>query len=333
MNRRYTLGVIAALMLAGCGGSQVAPAGRAPQALATATHGSSWVLPEAKSEDLLYVTSPNDSAVFIYAYPKDKFVGEITGFTKDPYGACVDKLGDVYVLETTVPTIVEYAHGDNTPLRTMFVPEGDEPLACAVDPSSGDLAVTNADNVTESRRHGNSTILLYKHAKGKPKLIYDRGFGLGAGAVGFDVYDSAGNLFVDGDGDQIRLDELPKGSSNLENIAVSGTLIYQPGGMQWSGKYLSIIDSECGQQRTSCDFQLQVSSSGATIGNSISLSGSVQVYQPWISGHTLIAPDIYRQCGGSQGGCVDLYQYPKGGRPTAPFPVATAFSAVVSKAR
>jgi hypothetical protein len=327
-----TLYIVAITILAGCG-SQVAPTGVAPQSVAPATHGKSWMLPEAKGENLLYVTHANNSAVFIYAYPKGKLVGEITGFTKDIYGTCVDKLGDVYVIETEGSMIFEYAHGDYTPRRTIFVTVTEEPFACAVDPGSGDLAITNEDNETRSRGHGYNTILLYKHAKGKPKLIYDPGFGEGSLAVGFDVYDSAGNLFVDGDGNQVRLDELPKGSSNLKNIAVSGTWIYQPRGMQWSGNYLSIIDSECGQQPTSCDFQLQVSSSGATIANSISLRGSVQVIQPWISGSTLIAPDLYRRCGARQGGCVDLYKYPKGGYPTSSFPVASAFSAVVSKAR
>ena len=60
---RYVLGSCAvAAMLAGCGGSQppIGATGAMPQTSAVATHadrGKSWMLPEATSQDLLYVTN------------------------------------------------------------------------------------------------------------------------------------------------------------------------------------------------------------------------------------------------------------------------------------
>ncbi|MGA9017366.1 MAG: hypothetical protein WB438_00305 [Candidatus Cybelea sp.] len=52
---------VAAAMLAGCGGSQppIGAPGAMPQTSVIATHagrGTSWILPEAKNEDLIYAT-------------------------------------------------------------------------------------------------------------------------------------------------------------------------------------------------------------------------------------------------------------------------------------
>ena len=51
-----TLCMVAIAILAGCG-SQVAPTGGTSTGAASATHGKSWMLPEAKSENLLYVSN------------------------------------------------------------------------------------------------------------------------------------------------------------------------------------------------------------------------------------------------------------------------------------
>src|ERR1700729_3013592 len=91
---RYALAIgAAAALLAGCGGSQ--PPIGAPGAmqqtstLATrAAHGKSWMLPEAKSEDLLYIADPGSGGVIVYRYPRLKFVGMLTG-PPAPLAECV----------------------------------------------------------------------------------------------------------------------------------------------------------------------------------------------------------------------------------------------------
>jgi hypothetical protein len=68
-------------MLAGCGGSQTPIA--MPQTNAIATHaqrGTSWMLPEAKSEDLLYASDVHNNVVDVYSFPRGKYVGVLTGF-------------------------------------------------------------------------------------------------------------------------------------------------------------------------------------------------------------------------------------------------------------
>ena len=88
MKHRYRLGIIAAIALAGCG-SQVAPTGGAPQSSASATHGKSWMLLEAKGEDLLYVTTL--AGVKSYSYPRGKHVSTLKMFAYDNSGICSDK--------------------------------------------------------------------------------------------------------------------------------------------------------------------------------------------------------------------------------------------------
>ncbi len=39
----------------------------------------SWMDPDAKSKDLLYVTNPGANEVLVYSYPQDKLVGTLGG--------------------------------------------------------------------------------------------------------------------------------------------------------------------------------------------------------------------------------------------------------------
>src|SRR5262249_47577682 len=141
-------------ILAGCGGSQppIAAPGAMPQTSAIATHAAgrkSWILPEAKKRKLLYVADAQTADVYVYEYPNGKLVGTLTGF-QEAQGECADAKGDVFI---TVPSpysasseILEYAHGGTEPIATFSDPGyGEEPWSCAVDPTTGNLAVTNVD--------------------------------------------------------------------------------------------------------------------------------------------------------------------------------------------
>lgn len=140
------LGFVA--VLAGCSGyGTTLQPGAAPPNASAASHGPaarSWMLPEAKNNDLLYVSDLLAQVVYIYTYRGHKLVGTLTGFF-NPEGLCVDKAGDVYVTNDTsegVHQITEYAHGATTPLRTLNDPQG-RANGCSVDPKTGDLAVAN----------------------------------------------------------------------------------------------------------------------------------------------------------------------------------------------
>jgi hypothetical protein len=81
---------------------------------APANRGSSWPLPDAKNEDLLYVVAV--SLIRIFTYPGGNLVGTIKA-GRSQEGICSDRDGDVYILED--PVINEYAHGGTQPIRTI----------------------------------------------------------------------------------------------------------------------------------------------------------------------------------------------------------------------
>ena len=87
----------AAAMLIGCGVSQppVGAPGAMRQSTAVATHAApdtSWMLPEAKSEDLVYVSSLDN--VYVLSYPELKEVGHLTD--AGGFGLCSDTNGNVF---------------------------------------------------------------------------------------------------------------------------------------------------------------------------------------------------------------------------------------------
>jgi hypothetical protein len=95
LGRASAIGV-AILLLAGCGGSSQS-AGTIPQGSSavreTVQHGKSWMLPEAKGEDLIYAVGGCGGSCII-SYPKGKFVGAISGYWGNGLSAdCSDDNG------------------------------------------------------------------------------------------------------------------------------------------------------------------------------------------------------------------------------------------------
>lgn len=80
---RRVLMTTLSFVLAGCAGLRVAPTGVVPQAVTTAVHGKSWMLPEASGEALIYLSARNGSGisnVYVLSYTTGKLVGDLTGF-------------------------------------------------------------------------------------------------------------------------------------------------------------------------------------------------------------------------------------------------------------
>ena len=96
---RYTVSCLAVAMLAACAARPpMGGAGAMPQTLPSARHaehGRSWMLPEAKRENLLYVVDEGARDVYVYSYPQRVLVGTL-GFDY-PTGDCVDKAGNVWI--------------------------------------------------------------------------------------------------------------------------------------------------------------------------------------------------------------------------------------------
>ena len=283
-------------MLAGCGGSQppIGAPGAAPQSRAVAAHadgGGSWMLPEAKRDDLLYVTNNYD--VSIYSFPRGKLVGKLRHHFFRPVTECSDKVGHVFV--TDGDNVFVYAHGGREPLRTLTDP-GYLTVGCSSDPTTGNLAVTYELGFSKAY------IAVYKNAKGTPMLYQDVDL-----IFAYCGYDPHGNLYADGtygSGETFGFVELPKDSSKLESITLNASF-QSPGIVQWDGKYITVGDNTAENI-----YRFAVSGSAGTLVGTTSLAGASTTDQWWIQGDKVIGAN------GTSPPAVHYWKYPAGGNPT-----------------
>ena len=309
---RYALGVCASITFAACssGGSQLAPSAASGQSAAShqaaaasiylaktsadsafEVHPSrkqSWMTADAAGNDLLYISSDFSDSIYVYSYPKRQLVGTLTGFTT-PGGLCADKTGNVWITNGT--SILEYAHGGASPIATLKDP-GYFVSGCSVDPTTGNLAVTNFEN---RKRTGRGSVAIYTNGRGNPTNYVDTNIFY----YYYCGYDNKGNLYVDGtlSGGKFVFAELPKGSSTFTDVALLET-IESPGGVQWDGKYVVIGDRD-----EPYIYQYTISgSTGREIGSTPLIAGITQF---WIQGRKVVGPN-------PEGG-VGIWNYPTGG--------------------
>lgn len=320
----YVLSVSAAVaILGGCGALRQAQDDALP--VAAIDGEPSWMAPNAKAQNLLYISDGGANEVYVYSYRAGKLVGKLKGF-QDPAGVCADAAGDVWIVDSGSSKIVEYAHGGTEPKATLSDSGATYLLGCSVDPTSGNLAVTDLGGASVS-----GSVVIYAGAHGAPKkrrishLLY----------VYFCGYDDAGNLFVDGvDGSYaFQFAELLSGSKFFKHVTLNQSVGF-PGGIQWDGRYVAIGDQKYENQHTSAIYQVLVSGSKGTIEGTTELKDSCDVLEFAISsagsntkhrkGAEAIAPDACQNN-------VQFYGYPAGGTPTKTlrrflYPVGAAIS-------
>ncbi|HEV3090391.1 MAG TPA: hypothetical protein VGX91_03000 [Candidatus Cybelea sp.] len=268
----------------------------------------------ASSGELLYVSEYGGKVVDVFSYPQDVFLGNVAGLVGTPQGECVDKKGNVWIVETGGhPTIQRFAHGGSGPAAQLS-DEGENPYGCSVDPTTGNLAVSSEYSSTSFQ----GSVAIYKNATGTPAIFIDKKIEL----VLWCGYDDKGNLFVDGlppddaarfgprakKASEFALAELPKGRKTFTDIALSG--IKFPGNIQWDGTSLTIGNPA--YRTGSAIERVQVTGATAKITGTTVLKGSYEVFGSWIQGDTVIGPDE-----GSGTSAVYLWKYPGGGKPTA----------------
>jgi hypothetical protein len=253
------------------------------------------MLPEAKSKDLLYL-SDGRTDVYVYSLPDLKLVGTLTGFV-GAYGECVDNRGDVFVASADQDSIVEYAHGGSSPITTLRDPY--VPFSCAIDPTTGNLAVFGNDY---------GTVAIYLGAQGTPTYYVT------ATSSGYCGYDNKGNLFVDGytEGGAV-FGEIPNGSGSFERLTLSRGSLTSAGAIRWAGSYLAL---GIGGSHRATIYHVSVSGSTATVIGSTSLRGPgsnfniVDGTEYWIQGSMVIAA-FNRHREGDSG--LGFWRYPGGG--------------------
>jgi hypothetical protein len=303
---RYSLSTCAAfLMLAACGGSQppIGAPGAMPQNRAITQHverGGSWMLPEAKSEDLVYVSSLDN--VYVLSYPQLKEVGHLTD--AGGFGLCSDTNGNVFAPSYYGgPVIYEYAHGGTSPIARLAEDGDDAPVGCSVDPTTANLAVTNQNG---SSCHGN--IAIFAGAQGTP-TVYCAPTIIG-GYIGFCGYDNAGNLYVDGqEGNNqgpFGFVELSKDSTTFMTISINKHINF-PGQVQWDDPYVT-IEKEFPPKI----FAVQISGSTGEVIGTTDLESPKRGAQSWIQNKNILLP--FGRHGGSSN--VGSWRYPAGGGPT-----------------
>jgi hypothetical protein len=261
---------------------------------------ASWMMRDAASHDLLYVSIDGFDDVYVYDYTaghRRTLVGKLTGFDA-PGGLCVDKKGDVFVANYLDEDVVEYAHGGTKPIATLKEPNY-RPIACTIDPTTGDLAVT-----ATSPASGRGTIAVYQHAQGAPKQYYSGHLEY----TEFLGYDNAGNLFADGIHFVYEesgccfyfgLAELAKDAKRFERVQISK--YGDAGDLQWDGQYMALGNRANGVE------QLKITNYVATVVGSTTLDGTRQLAQFWVQGTKVIGADAGYAA-------VDFWDYPAGGK-------------------
>ncbi len=178
----------------------------------------------SSSGSLIYASGYSDtsgSQVFMLSYPQGQVVGSIAQSTQ---GMCSDTNGNVYLLYRNAA--IEYAHGGTTPIKTLRIP-GATTYSCAVDPSSGDVAVTFYCPPCDYQ-----DLAIFPNGSGPP-VRYS------APAAYSCTYDGQGDLFLAGGGSAGAIVELPKGSQGFTTIGLTKR-IPSVGQIQWDGTDIAL---------------------------------------------------------------------------------------------
>jgi hypothetical protein len=180
--------------------------------------------------------------------------------------------------------MLEYAHGGTSPIKTLDDSYG-EPNGCAVNPKTGDLAVTNF----EGGASGYGSLVVYANASGGGTF-----YSVGATALVWPpVYDKDANLFFETQNETTRqtyLLELTSESSTLATISLPGSVaIYSPSGTTWDGKFVGVTDEEYKGGETEGLYRVSVAGSTAT------LVGQADYTDSCYSTYTLVVqPIVYK---------------------------------------
>ena len=213
-SRRAVIMIAAISLFGGCGSvrSAIAPTAVAFQQITNSKHGDKPGVPS--SGTMLYVVDSN-SIGYIVSYA----TGSVTRFA-DPDQSdamCGDGLGNVWVA-TARGVLYRYAHGAQTPNRSLEASSIMQPSQCSIDATWGNLAV--CDSVSNN-------VAVFQNAQGYP-TTYSLGSLHALGLSGC-TYDNKGNLYAFGPSgiNQRILARLPSGGSTFTAITL---LNYRKGG-------------------------------------------------------------------------------------------------------
>lgn len=283
-------------------------------------HRRPWISKDIESTHKLLFVSDAIGVVWIYKMPSLEIKGILTGFSEGINGVCADRKGNVWVAMSGFEQMWKLAH-DGTIVSILQDTIG-IPIACAVDPTTGNLAVSNVGNNNPPPIGG--SILVYPRAAGVPTMYYCLSCLIAYGFVG---YDTRGNLFVDGknESNAFALAELPAGrgaADQLKALNIEGGTLYAQGMVEWdaTGHYLVIGDQLCDNKHAACVYRAKIVGSTAKITGRTTLLDSkgnpiCDMIQGTLDGDNIAGSDAGNgYCGHPSG--TDLWPFPAGGRAT-----------------
>ncbi len=324
----YALSCVAVLLFAGCGGSQspINAPGATPLSRPMGQHPGRSKSPQNQS--LLYASSVF-GYVGVFTFPGLTPVATLNNLNSSAAGECTDLKGDVFITtysKKRTGTIVEYAHGGERPIAALADPG--QGYGCSVDPTTGNLAVSNVFDSSNSSYLPD--IAIYKNAQGTP-LLYSS---TNMSSLYFCGYDNQGNLFVDGnDGNGNKaLFELASGETQFSEITLPVT-INSLGAVQWDGEAMTIADINNGEGQNLPEviYKLSILNGEAQVVGTTTLrtTGDRHSGQTWIRDGK-VAGVVNQSATG-----VAIWRYPKGDRPTTKSPHAgnDLFGVTISRAK
>jgi hypothetical protein len=318
--RRYVLtSSVAVAMLAGCGGSQppIGAPGPIPQRPGVATRADriSWMLPEAKYDDLLYASVQTSCCVkysadvFVFSYPSGKLVGKLSVTQDTMFGLCSDEQGDVFVTGFNTNTtgegsyVYEYRHGGTKPIAKLQDPLAAD--ACSVDPLTGNLAVAGWT--------GNqaASLVIYSQTDGTYTGKYTSYYDSEIRWVRWCAYDTSGNLYVDGENGSggVRLAVLHNGQ--FSNIDLNRSN-FAPYSLQWDKDGDLVVADYEGSIGPETLLEVQMDGTKATIVGTTILKDAGH---SWGSDSQFAVKDLRVIGGGYPGDHLLAWRLHKGGHP------------------
>ena len=297
-------------VVAGCGGT--VPQAGLPHVAQSRGAGAA---DSSSIDKLLYVAS-TEREVLVYDYETHAPVQRL--HVEDPAnGFCVDRIGDVWILEygDVKSPVVEYPHGGTVPLRKLR--SNGTPVGCAVDPTSGNLAVANLET-----KSGRSTLQIFRPS-GERGIAYK----INACSSMFSAaYDHNGNLYIEGSDpdDRSALCELPHGGNKLRPVTANVEFRSRLGVM-WDGKHITLAARHLGGPLQTIIYQMAEDASGnlKKVGSTLlrdSGCGVTSTMQPFIvgkkntpantaQGNEVVAVNFGAHCGSN----LEFWSYPAGG--------------------
>jgi hypothetical protein len=286
---RQALISVTAAILSGCGVGQ--PPASAPGSTPP------YIAPVAPSKhDVLWVLSLQNEGLGDYlvafSWPQVKRVAAL-GPLGLLLGICADEKGDVFVMSRLPNAVREYAYaaGRIQRIRTLALPHG-KPIDCAVDPITGDLAVS-----TLAGRHGGQGVDVYNNARGRPVSYKAPNVALYESVT----YDQRDDLFVNGheiSPDEPKLLELAAGATAFTNVALERKIEKTITQLQWIDDRLAISTYD-----DNVIYRAAISAAKAKIIGKTLVCYSIE--------NLILDDEVLALCGST----LSVYNYPAGRKP------------------